>query len=129
MYQEEMELLLVKHCNNLHQLSVKQLQAIKEEKDTIVTELAAQKQIIVDGMVALQTQFDINSWQLETRDKVKKLLDQIAMNESESQQIVKERCTNLSRQMLANRREMNIQQAYEEESSFQVQGNLCNIEK
>ncbi len=128
MGQEEMGLLLIKHCDNLQRLSVEQLQAIKEEKDDLVTELAAQKQIIVEGMITLQGQFEINSCQLEIREKVKALLSQITISENESQEIVKRHCANISKKMIAMRKEMNIQSAYEERS-FQVQGNLCNIEK
>lgn len=128
MCQEEVGLLLIKHCSNLQRLSVEQLQAIKEENENVVMELAAQKQIIVDDMVAMQKQFDVSACPRETREMVKELLNQIAISENESQQIIQERCKNISKQMLVNRKEMNIQQAYEE-SSFQVQGNLCNIEK
>jgi len=128
MYQEDMGLLLMKHCNNLQRLSAEQLQAIKEEKDNLVNEIAAQKQIIINNLMTLQGQFDINDCRTDIRERVKEMLGQIMISESESQQIVKGRCTDVSKQMLANRKEMNIQQAYEE-SSFQVQGNLCNIEK
>ncbi|EIW20920.1 MULTISPECIES: hypothetical protein [Pelosinus] len=128
MYQEEMGLLLIKHCNNLKRLSIEQLQAIKEEKDNLVTELAAQKHIIVEDMIALQEQFEISRCHSDIKEKVKVLLSQIAISENESQEIVKRHCTDISKKMLANRKEMNIQSAYEE-SSFQVQGNLCNIEK
>jgi len=118
----------MKHCNNLQRLSAEQLQAIKEEKDNLINEIAAQKQIIIDNLMTLQGQFDINDYRTDIRERVKEMLGQIMISESESQQIVKGRCTDVSKQMLANRKEMNIQQAYEE-SSFQVQGNLCNIEK
>ena len=128
MYQEDMGLLLMKHCNNLQRLSAEQLQAIKEEKDNLINEIAAQKQIIINNLMTLQGQFDINDCRTDIRERVKEMLGQIMISESESQQIVKGRCTDVSKQMLANRKEMNIQQAYEE-SSFQVQGNLCNIEK
>ena len=128
MYQEDMGLLLMKHCNNLQRLSAEQLQAIKEEKDNLINEIAAQKQIIIDNLMTLQGQFDINDCRTDIRERVKEMLGKIMISESESQQIVKGRCTDVSKKMLANRKEMNIQQAYEE-SSFQVQGNLCNIEK
>lgn len=128
MQQEEVGMLFIKHCSNLKRLSVEQLQAIKEEKDDIVTALNAQKQIIIDSLVNLQGQLDPNDYQSEIGIKVKELLSQITISENESQQIIKTRCSTISKQMLANRKEMNIQQAYEE-TSFQVRGNLCNIEK
>lgn len=123
-----MEELLIRHCNNLHRLSVEQLQAIKEEKENVVTELTAQKQIILDSLAALQKQFEIQTCRPEIQEQMMTLLRQIVASENEGQQIIKERCTSISKEMLANRKEMNIQQAYEE-TSFQIRGNLCNIEK
>lgn len=123
-----MEELLIRHCNNLHRLSVEQLQAIREEKENVVTELTAQKQIILDSLSALQEQFEIQTCRPEIQEQVMTLLRQIVASENEGQQIIKERCTSISKEMLANRKEMNIQQAYEE-TSFQIRGNLCNIEK
>lgn len=128
MQQKNMEELLIRHCNNLHRLSVEQLQAIKEEKENVVTELTAQKQIILDSLAALQKQFEIQTCRPEIQEQMMTLLRQIVASENEGQQIIKERCTSISKEMLANRKEMNIQQAYEE-TSFQIRGNLCNIEK
>ncbi len=128
MQQKNMEELLIRHCNNLHRLSVEQLQAIREEKENVVTELTAQKQIILDSLSALQEQFEIQTCRPEIQEQVMTLLRQIVASENEGQQIIKERCTSISKEMLANRKEMNIQQAYEE-TSFQIRGNLCNIEK
>lgn len=128
MQQKNIEELLIRHCNNLHRLSVEQLQAIREEKENVVTELTAQKQIILDSLAALQEQFEIQACRPEIQEQVMTLLRQIVASENEGQQIIKERCTSISKEMLANRKEMNIQQAYEE-TSFQIRGNLCNIEK
>jgi hypothetical protein len=128
MHLYDIGLLFIKHCSNFQRLSVEQLHAVKEEQYNMVTELAAQKQIIMNSMMALQEQFDINNCQHEIKEKVSNLLQQITISESQSQQIIKERSTDISKKMLANRKEMNIQQAYEE-SSFPDQGNLCNIEK
>ncbi|AJQ26082.1 hypothetical protein [Pelosinus fermentans] len=128
MHQENIGLLFIKHCSNFQRLSAEQLRAIEEEQYNMVTELAAQKQIIMNSMIELQGQFDINNCQQDIKEKVSNLLHQITVSESQSQQIIKERSTDISKKMLANRKEMNIQQAYEE-SSFPDQGNLCNIEK
>ena len=128
MHQEDIGLLFIKHCSNFQRLSAEQLHAIEEEQYNMVTELAAQKQIIMNSMIELQGQFDINNCQQDIKEKVSNLLHQITVSESQSQQIIKERSTDISKKMLANRKEMNIQQAYEE-SSFPDQGNLCNIEK
>jgi polyhydroxyalkanoate synthesis regulator phasin len=128
MQQDEMGLLFIKHCSNFQRVSVGLLQAIKQEKVNMVAELTAQKQIIMDSMVALQGQFNINDCQPDIREKVKELLRQITISENEGQQIIKERCAEISKKMIANRKEMNIQQAYEEQS-FQGSGILCDIEK
>ncbi|SFL45067.1 hypothetical protein [Pelosinus propionicus] len=127
MQQENIEFLYIKHCNNLRRLSMEQLQAIKDEQGSRVAELAEQKQIVMDSLIALQEQIDIKDCHTEIGEKVKEILQQIAISEKESQQIIKERCASISKQMLANRKEMNIQ-AYEEAPS-QTHGNLCNIEK
>ena len=128
MQYEENELSFIKHCNNLLHLSMKQLQAIKEENSDLTNELTMQKQIVMDSIFDLQKELDIGFCHSDVKEKLKDILEKITDIENESQQIVRERCTSISKQMLANRKEMNIQQAYEE-SSFQVQGNLCNIEK
>jgi GTPase involved in cell partitioning and DNA repair len=128
MQQEEMGLLFIKHCNNFQRLSVEQLQAIKEEKDSQVADLTAQKQIIMDSMIDLQAQFNIIDCHPDIKEQVKELLNEINISENKGQEIIKERCTEISKKMLANRKEMNIQQAYEEHS-FQNNGVLCNIEK
>jgi hypothetical protein len=129
MHQEEIGLLFIKHCGNYQRLAAEQLQAIKDSENNRIAELTTQKQIIMDSMVALQGQFDINDCQPDIREKVKSVLSQITTSENEGQQIVKERCTAISKKMLANRKEINIQQAYEKQSSFQDRGILCNIEK
>jgi uncharacterized protein YaaW (UPF0174 family) len=128
MHQEDNGLLFIRHCSNYQRLSGEQLQAIKEENDNRVVELTAQKQIIMDSMMNLQGQFNINDCQPGIREKMKELLSQITISENEGQQIVKERCSEISKKMIANRKEMNIQQAYEEHS-FQGHGSLCDIQK
>ncbi|OAM92852.1 protein FliT [Pelosinus fermentans] len=128
MRQEENELLFIKHCRNLQQLSLQQLHAIKEEKIDIINELAIQKQIIIDGIVALQEKFNIEQCELGDKASMKELLQKIADSENESQQIVRERCTSISKEMLANRKELNIQQAYEDRP-YQEHGNMLNIIK
>jgi len=126
--QQENELLLIKHCQNLQQLSVKQLHALKEDKLDLVNELATQKQIIIDSIAALQVKFDIKYCQLEFKEKMKMLLNQIDECENQSQQIVREHCASIGKEMLANRKELNIQQSYEE-GSYQESGNMLNIRK
>jgi hypothetical protein len=128
MYNEDKELLFIKHCSNLQRVSVEQLQAIKEEKQNIVNELTAQKQIIMESIASLQEEFAVKDCQPEIRERLKNLLSQIAISENESQQIIKERCTDISKKMLAIRKELNIQQAYEDHS-FLEPGSLCNIQK
>jgi GTPase involved in cell partitioning and DNA repair len=128
MQQEEVGLLFIKHCNNFQRLSVEQLQAIKEEKDSQVAELTAQKQIIMDSMVDLQEQFNIIDCHPNIRKQVRELLSKITISENDSQQIIRERCTNISKEMIANRKELNIQQAYEDRP-YQERGNMLNIIK
>lgn len=128
MYLEEMGLLFIKHCSNLQRLSIEQLNAIKEEKDDVINELTAQKKIILEDIENLQRQFDINQCNKEIVEKAKELLNQISDCEDNSQQILRSRSTEISRKMLANRKEMNIQQAYEERS-YQDNSSILNIIK
>lgn len=126
---EEFENLFIKHCSNYQRLAAEQLHAIKAQKDDRAVALMQQKQIIMESMVALQEQFDIQDCQEVIKAKVKELLHQIAISEQAGQQLVTERCVQISKTMLANRKELDIQQAYEKQSSFQERGNWCNIEK
>ncbi|MCC5464042.1 flagellar protein FliT [Pelosinus baikalensis] len=128
MQYKEKELHFIKHCNNLLRLSAEQLVAIKEEKSDVINELTIQKQMVIDGISDLQKELDISNCHLDIKEKLKATLKKVTGIENESQQIVRERCARISKQMLANRKEMSIQQAYEE-GPFQVQGTLCNIEK
>lgn len=128
MHQEDVWLLFIKHCSNFQRLSAEQLHAIEKEQDDMVTELASQKQIIMNSMVAFQEQYDINECQQEVKEKINSLLQQITITESQSHQIIRQRSADISKKMLANRKEMNIQQAYED-NYVSDHGTLCNIEK
>lgn len=128
MQHEDSELLFIKHHSNLQKLSAKQLQAIKEDQLTIVDEIVAQKQIIIDSIVALQEKFDISNCQPSTKESLQKLLTQINANEKESQQIVGGRCTDIRIKMLAIRKEANIQEAYDGDSSPN-QGIFFNVRR
>ncbi|MBP2657528.1 MAG: hypothetical protein H6Q69_560 [Firmicutes bacterium] len=128
MQQEENELHYLKHFSNLQRLSVEQLHAIKEEQSDVVHELATQKQIVMDSIVTLQGTYSIEECQLGFREKLKKILQEISSIDSESQQILQERCTALSKKMLANRKELSIQQSYEARP-FQQQAAFVNIIK
>ncbi len=128
MQQEDKGLLFIKHYSHLQRLSADLLNAIQEETLDIANDLVAQKQIIMDSITALQGEVDINSCQPEVKEKLKELFSQITASENESQQIVKNNCSSISKKMLAGRKELNIQQAYES-NSFQGNGNMLNIEK
>jgi len=128
MQYEENELSFIKHCNNLLRLSLEQLQAVKEENSDLTNELTMQKQIVIDGIFDLQKEFDIGFCHSDIKVKLKDVLEKITDIENEAQQIVRERCTSISKQMLANRKEFNIHQAYETNSN-QEQVNLLNIIK
>ena len=128
MQQKEKEINCLKHFNNLRRLSVEQLHAIKEEQSDVIQELTTQKQIIMNSIVTLQGTFNIEDYQLDFREKIKKILMEISSLDNESQQILQERCTAVSKEMLANRKELNINQAYEE-SHFQEQATFVNIIK
>lgn len=128
MKQDDNGELFIKHYRNLQRLSAEQLHAIKEGKLNIVTELVAQKQIIMDSIKALQGEFNSNDFQPEIKETMKELLGQITASEDESRQILAENCTEISKKMMAGRKEFNIQQAYEG-ISFQGHGNMLNIKK
>lgn len=128
MQQEDKGLLFIKHYSHLTRLSVDLLKAIKEETLEIATDLVAQKQIIIDRIAILQGEVDINECPGEVKERLRALFDQIAVSEEESRQILKDNCSGLSKKMLAGRKELTIQQAYESRS-FQENGNMLNIEK
>ncbi|GMB01699.1 flagellar protein FliT [Pelosinus sp. IPA-1] len=128
MQQEDKGLLFIKHYSNLLCLSVEQLKAIKEENLNTVNELVAQKQIIMDSIVALQGEFDINNCKPEIKESLKELLIQITDNDNESQQILKDNCLSISKKMLTGRKEINLHQAYENDS-FLGNGHMLNIRK
>lgn len=128
MQQEDKGLLFIKHYNNLQRLSVEQLKAIKEEKLNMVNELVAQKQIIMDSIMALQGEFDINHCKPEVKEKLKELLTQITVSESESQQILNDNCSSISKKMMAGRKEIAINQAYESHSLY-GNGIRLNVKK
>lgn len=128
MQQKEEEINCLKHFNNLQRLSVEQLHAIKAEQYDMIQELTTQKQIIMNSIVTLQGTFNIKDCQLDFREKLKKILQGISSINNESQQILQERCTAVSKEMLANRKELNINQAYEE-SHLQEQVTFVNLIK
>jgi GTPase involved in cell partitioning and DNA repair len=128
MQQEDKELLFIKHYSNLQRLAAKQLNAIKEEKLNTVNELVAQKQIIMNNIVAIQGDFDINNCQLEVKEKLAELVSRINASENESRQILSDNCSSVSKKMMAGRKEIAIHQAYES-SSFQGNGLMFNIKK
>jgi hypothetical protein len=128
MQQEDKGLLFIKHYSNLQRISAEQLKAIKEEKLNTVNELVAQKQIIMDSILALQGEFDINHCQPEIKERLKELLAKITDSENESQQILNDNCSSISKKMLAGRKEIAIQQAYENHS-FNGNGIRLNVKK
>jgi len=128
MQQEDKGLLLLKHYSNLQRLSAEQLKAIKEEQLDLVTHLVAQKKIIIDSIVALQTEFDINCCLPEMKERLKMLMDQISNYENESRKLLNDGCVYIGKQMLAGRKELSIQQTYEG-FSFQEHGAMLNIKR
>ncbi|AIF53648.1 flagellar protein FliT [Pelosinus sp. UFO1] len=128
MQQEDKELLFIKHYSNLQRLSIEQLNAIKEEKLNMATELVAQKQIIMESIMSLQGEFDIDHCKPEIKDKLKELFSQITVSENESQQILNDNCSSITKKMMAGRKEIAIQQAYENHS-FHGNGIKLNIMK
>ncbi len=128
MQQEDKGLLFIKHYSHLRRLSADLLKAIKGETLEIATDLIAQKQIIIDRIAILQGEVDIDDCPEEVKEKLKVLFDEITVSEEESRQILKNNCSGLSKKMLAGRKEITIQQAYESRS-FEENGNMLNIEK
>lgn len=126
--QDDNGLVLIKHYSNFQRLSKEHLQAIIDEKTNLITEIIAQKQIIMDRIVPLQADFLVNECQPAILEKLKELLGQITVSENASQQMIKEHSKSIAKQMLAARKEMSIYNAYDDHS-FQKQGNLLNIQK
>jgi predicted phosphoribosyltransferase len=127
-YQDDNGLALIKHYGNFQRLSIEHLQAITEEKTNSVTELIAQKQIIMDSIVPLQAKFVINECQPATVEKLKELLSQITISEHAIWQMINEQSQDIAKEMLAARKEMSIYNAYNDRS-FLKNGNLLNIQK
>jgi uncharacterized protein YnzC (UPF0291/DUF896 family) len=128
MQQEEKELRYLKHFCNLQRLSVEQLHVIKEDQSDVIHELINQKQIVMNSIIAMRGAFNIEDCQLAFKEKLKKVLQEISLIDKESQQIIQERCKAISKQMLANRKEISINQAYET-NNFQESATFVNIIK